>query len=105
MGSLARPPSGSLDPAFWLVASDSPLYLSAHRPDVSLSWALLQAFASSGILLSSSIRLAPTLCRDRLREGHWRLLRSQLPLLTSVGRWALIMASATPVTSLQGQNV
>ena len=59
---------------------------SGDRPHVSLSWALLQAFASSGILLSSSIRLAPTLCGDRLREGHWRLLRSQLPLLTSVGR-------------------
>ena len=32
-----------------------------HRPDVSLSWALPQAFASSGILLPSGIRLAPTL--------------------------------------------
>src|SRR5262249_54028636 len=86
MGSLARPPPLSLDPSFGLVASASPLSLSPHRPDVSLSWACLQAFASSGILLSSSIRLAPTLCGDRLREGHWRLLRSQLPWLTSVGR-------------------
>src|SRR5262252_81996 len=32
-----------------------------HRPDVSLSWALPQAFASSGILLPSGIRLAPPL--------------------------------------------
>ena len=50
-----------LDPAFWLVASDSPLSLSAHRPDVSISWVLPQALASSGILLSRGIRLAPTL--------------------------------------------
>jgi hypothetical protein len=38
-----------------------------HRPDVSLSWALPQAFASSGILLPCRIRLAPTLCT----EGRW----------------------------------
>jgi hypothetical protein len=31
-----------------------------HRPDVSVSWALPQALASSGILFPSSIRLAPT---------------------------------------------
>ena len=54
---------------FWHMASDSPLYLLAHRPDVSLSWVLLQAFASSGILLSSSIRLAPTPSRDLLHRG------------------------------------
>jgi hypothetical protein len=58
-GWLARPPSGT-GPVFWLVASDSQLYLSQHRPDVSLSRALLQALASSGILLPNSIRLAPT---------------------------------------------
>ena len=51
---------------FWHIASDSWLYLSEYRPDVSLSWILLQAFASSGILLSSSIRLAPALSRDLL---------------------------------------
>src|SRR5215813_6127914 len=32
-----------------------------HRPDVSVSWTLPQALASSGILLPSGIRLAPTL--------------------------------------------
>ena len=36
-----------------------------HRPDVSLSWALPQAFASSGILFPSRMRLALT------PEGHW----------------------------------
>jgi hypothetical protein len=50
---------------FWHFASDSPLYLSGHRPDVSLSRALPLAFASSGILLSSGIRLAPAPWGDR----------------------------------------
>ena len=54
---------------FWHMASDSWLYLSEYRPDVSLSRALPQAFASSGILLSSSIRLAPTPSRDLLHIG------------------------------------
>ena len=65
---LARPPSGT-SPVFWHIASDSWLYLSEYRPDVSLSRALPQAFASSGILLSSSIRLAPTPSRDLLHRG------------------------------------
>ena len=71
---------------FWLVASDSPLYLSGHRPDVSISRALPLALASSGILLSSSLWLAPTPGGDRLSERRWRLLRSQFPWLASVGR-------------------
>ena len=54
---------------FWHLASDSWLYLSASRPDVSLSWVLLQAFASSGLRLSSSIRLAPPPSRDLLHRG------------------------------------
>ena len=83
---LARPPSGTR-PVFWHVASDSWLYLSEYRPDVSLSRTLPQALASSGILLSSSIRLAPTPSRDQSStEGCWRLLRSQCPWLTSLGR-------------------
>ena len=48
----------------WVLALLQPYFLRSpayHRPDVSLSWALPQAFASSGILLPSSIRLAPTL--------------------------------------------
>jgi hypothetical protein len=49
---------------FWRVASDSPLYLSEHRPDVSISRALLLALASSGILLSHSMRWAPALEGD-----------------------------------------
>ncbi|WP_201373980.1 hypothetical protein [Ktedonobacter robiniae] len=39
--------------------SDWYLFLPYHRADVSLSWALPQAFAFSAILLSS-----------RLRSGH-----------------------------------
>lgn len=50
---------------FWLVASDSRLYLSGYRPDVSISSVLPQALASSGILLLTGIRLAPT------RRGDW----------------------------------
>jgi hypothetical protein len=84
-GCLARPPSGA-GPVFWRVASDSPLYLSAHRPDVSISRALLLALASSGILLSNSLWLAPTLRGDHLSESCWRLHRSQFPWLASVGR-------------------
>jgi hypothetical protein len=48
----------------WVLALLQPYFLRSpapHRPDVSLSWALPQAFASSGILLPSSIRLAPPL--------------------------------------------
>jgi hypothetical protein len=48
----------------WVLALLQPYSLRSpaqHRPDVSLSWALPQAFASSGILLPSSIRLAPPL--------------------------------------------
>ena len=59
MECLARPPSGT-SPEFWHLASDSPLYLSRYRPDVSISWALPQALASSGILLPTGMRLAPT---------------------------------------------
>src|SRR5207248_8553710 len=81
-----RPPSGSCDPVFELVASDSPLDLSKPRPDVSLSGAFLPALASSGLLLSSRLWLAPTRCGDRLVESGWRLRRSQLPLVASVGR-------------------
>src|SRR5262249_40362182 len=84
-GCLARPPSG-LGPVFWLLTSDSPLYLSGYRPDVSISRVLLLALASSGILLSNGIRLAPTPWGDRPPEGRWRLLRSQFPWLASVGR-------------------
>jgi hypothetical protein len=54
---------------FWLVASDSWLYLSGYRPDVSISWALPQALASSGILLPNSIRVAPTPWGDRPHRG------------------------------------
>ena len=70
----------------WRVASDSPLYLSGHRPDVSLSRALPLALASSGILLSNSLWLAHTPRGDLLAERRWRLLRSQFPWLASVGR-------------------
>ena len=54
----------------WVLALLQPYSLRSpthHRPDVSLSWALPQAFASSGILLPSRIRLAPTLDA----ESHW----------------------------------
>jgi len=60
---LARPPSGT-GPVFWRVASDSWLYLSGYRPDVSISWALPLALASSGILLPNRMQLAPPLCDD-----------------------------------------
>ena len=53
-----------------------------HRPDVSLSWALPQAFASSSILLPSGIRLAPPLYTESL----WGLLRSPPPLFEPLGR-------------------
>ena len=53
----------------WPSASDSWLYLAAYRPDVSLSRAFPQAVASAGILLSSSIRLAPPPSRDLLHRG------------------------------------
>jgi hypothetical protein len=68
MGCLARPPSGT-SPEFWRIASDSPLYLSRYRPNVSISRELPQALASSGILLPRGIRLAPTLRSDRPRRG------------------------------------
>ena len=71
---------------FWLLTSDSPLYLSGYRPDVRLSRVLPLALASSGILLSNGLRLAPTPWGDRPTEGRWRLLRSPFPLLASVGR-------------------
>src|SRR4029453_3480447 len=74
-GCFARPPSGRL-PEFWHVASDSHLYLSRYRPDVSISWVLPQALAFSGILLPRGIRLAPTPTSDRLSESHVGLLRS-----------------------------
>jgi hypothetical protein len=48
----------------WVRALLQPYFLRSpahHRPGVSLSWVLPQAFASSGILLPSSIRLAPPL--------------------------------------------
>ncbi len=51
------------------LASDAWLSLAAYRPDVSLSWIFLQAFASSGILLSSSLRRAPPPSRDLLHRG------------------------------------
>jgi hypothetical protein len=51
---------------FWRIASDSPLYLSRYRPDVSISRALPLALASSGILLPSRMRWAPALAGDRL---------------------------------------
>src|SRR5215510_6260105 len=54
----------------WVLALLQPYSLRSpahHRPDVSLSWALPQAFASSGILLPSGIRLAPTLST----ESRW----------------------------------
>jgi hypothetical protein len=57
-GGFARPPAGRL-PAFWPVASDSPLSLARYRPDVSLSWGLPQPLAFAGILLPRGIRLAP----------------------------------------------
>jgi hypothetical protein len=71
---------------FWLVASDSWLYPSVHRPDVGISWALPQALASSGILLPSRMRLAPPLRMTRLTESNWGLLRSPSPLLEPLGR-------------------
>jgi hypothetical protein len=70
----------------WLVASDSPRYLSGHRPDVSISRALLLALAFSGILLSNSLWLAPTLRGDHLSESCWRLLRSRFPWFASIER-------------------
>ena len=63
-----QPLSGT-SPVFWHIASDSWLYLAEYRPDISLSRALPQALASSGILLYSSIRLAPIPSRDLLRRG------------------------------------
>jgi hypothetical protein len=69
-------------PVFWRVASDSPLYLSRYRPDVSISWALPQALASSGILLPSRMRLAPTLQGD---QPHRELL-GVTPFLISIAR-------------------
>jgi hypothetical protein len=71
--SLTRPPSGPWGPVFWLVASDSPLYLSEYRPDVSLSQALPWALASSSILLSRGIRLAPTLRGDPPLREPWEV--------------------------------
>ena len=68
MGCLARPPSGET-PVFWHVTSDSQLYLSRYRPDVSISWELPQALASSSILLPIGIRLAPTPWGDRPHGG------------------------------------
>jgi hypothetical protein len=70
---------------FWRVTSDSPLYLSEYRPDVSISWELPQALASSGILLPRRIRLAPTLRVTSLTEGNWGLLRSSSPLIEPLG--------------------
>ena len=75
-----------MTPVFWRVASDSLLYLSAPRPDVSISWALPQALASSGILLPSHIRLALPLRVTSLAEGDWGLLRSPSLLLEPLGR-------------------
>jgi hypothetical protein len=51
---------------FWRIASDSPLYLSRYRPDVSISRALPLALASSGILLPNRMRWVPALAGDRL---------------------------------------
>jgi hypothetical protein len=84
-GCLARPPSG-LSPVFWRVASDSPLYLSEHRPDVSLSRALLLALASSGILSPAACGWHLLRERTSLTESWWGLLRSQCSCLVSVGR-------------------
>src|SRR5215471_21192255 len=80
---LARLSSGR-DPVFWLVASDSPLYLSGHRPDVSISRALPLALASSGIPPTGGIRLAPPRPAEAPRTTS-RLLRSLSSLLAPVG--------------------
>jgi hypothetical protein len=53
-----------MDPVFWRIASDSWLYLSRYRPDVSISRVLPLALASSGILLPNSMRWAPALEGD-----------------------------------------
>jgi hypothetical protein len=70
----------------WLVACDSPRYLAGHRPAVSRSRGFLLALASSGLLLSHSRWLAPTLSGSHRAESCWRSLRSQFPWLASRGR-------------------
>jgi hypothetical protein len=65
---LARPPAGTR-PGFWHLASDAGLALAAYRPAVSLSWVCPQALASSGLRLSSSLRLAPTPSRALRHRG------------------------------------
>ena len=79
-GCLARPPSGT-SPEFWRVASDSHLYLSRYRPDVSISWTLPQALASSGILLPRRIRLAPTLGGDQSPRGRLGVTPFPIPIV------------------------
>src|SRR5262245_56634494 len=61
--------------------SDSPLYLSGHRPDVSISRTLLLALASSGILFLSSMWLAPPLDENESPRELLRVLPFPVPIV------------------------
>ena len=92
---------------FWHVTSDSPLYLSGHRPDVSISRALPLALASSGILIRWWHPVGTSSVRMKRRESHQQvtpfpvfIARACRMRLSTGFEWRRTLVSVTAASAL-----